>query len=75
MKPIIHSIVWQVDHIHKYTLLCSPLQNSYRLEQNGVFYILIGHAYDPFSMTYDESDILIQLSGCKDQQAFFDKIS
>ena len=66
---------WKVVHIQKYTLLCSPLQKYYHLDLEGRFYLLIGHAYNPFSMTHDENEILKRLSECNDQVSFFEKIN
>ena len=66
---------WKIDHIHKYTLLYSPLQKCYRLDLDGKFYLLIGHAYDPFSMSDDENEILKGLSECNDHVDFFEKVN
>lgn len=53
--------LWQKKKIDKYTVFVASKQSIYVKEKNGVSLILIGHAYDPFSMCASEVEILEEL--------------
>ena len=48
---------WQYEQIENYNLLVASQQKYFVFNH----FILIGHAYDPFSMCFDEKEILEQL--------------
>lgn len=53
------------------------LQNCFTYEGNGISICLIGHAYNPFNMKYQEIEILKDCISAfqKNENAFFDEIS
>lgn len=50
--------LWQQRQLSKYLLLVAPSQHYYCLEEKEHALILVGHAYNPFSMEFDENQIL-----------------
>lgn len=54
--------IWKRAEIGKYVLLVAAEQQYYIYDNNNLFFILIGHAYNPFSMSYDEKEILSVLA-------------
>ena len=47
---------------NKYLLLTHYLNKSYIYDDNGIIHFLIGHAYNPFTMEYNETSILKYLA-------------
>ena len=68
---------WEKKIVNQYTLLVHKKQKSYvcSLEQNC--FVLIGHAYNPFTLQYEESEIVQELLSfwVNDKNAFFDKFN
>lgn len=53
---------WNFSKAASYNLLVHPKQKSHLYEQDGVCYVLIGHAYNPISGVYQEAELLQQLA-------------
>ncbi len=53
---------WQQQCIRGYTLFVHPQQKYYFYEAEEYTYLLVGHAYNPFSMEANEYDILAHLA-------------
>lgn len=69
--------LWRKESIQNYFLYVQKQQTSYIKEDDGISVILIGHAYNPFDMVYDENVLCGHLLQAykKDLSSFFDKIS
>lgn len=52
---------WKKNNIDKFTLLLAKGQNGWIEKKDGKTFIIIGHAYNPFSMCSEEREILIKL--------------
>lgn len=52
---------WQHIDIRKYCLYVHHKQKYYTFSKNDITLVLIGHAYNPFDMIYNEDDILEKL--------------
>lgn len=63
--------LWKKEIISDYTLMVSPKQKYYIKSLNGQSLIIIGHAYNPFSMVADEKIILQQLLEAKASTEFW----
>jgi hypothetical protein len=70
---------WQTEHICKYTLFVHPEQKYHIHSASDCVYLLVGHAYDPFSMISDERIILEHLASMKSEseeyQNSFDQLT
>lgn len=53
--------MWREQHIEAYTLMVAHDQHSYVVNNGSATAILIGHAYNPFSMMHEEKNILENL--------------
>ncbi|MBR3381735.1 MAG: hypothetical protein IKG85_01675 [Clostridia bacterium] len=53
---------WKSRSVGGFRLFVHPEQRFYCFEAHGRAYILVGHAYDPFSMTANEEEILKHLA-------------
>lgn len=53
---------WKQCSIGKFFLFVHPDQKFYKLVSKNIYYIIIGHAYNPFTLEYDENEILNSLS-------------
>ncbi|MCR5809441.1 MAG: hypothetical protein K6G56_07755 [Clostridiales bacterium] len=53
---------WRREQIGGFTLFVHPEQKFYCFKTDERVYLLVGHAYEPFSMKSDENDILEQLA-------------
>lgn len=51
---------WRTVKIKKYTLYLHKDQDYYLYEENDIYFLIIGHAYNPFSGVYMEETLLIQ---------------
>ncbi len=51
--------IWKSEIIGKYRVLIHPQQTHYVYSINDTCFLLIGHAYNPFSMIHDESKLLV----------------
>lgn len=60
----------------QYFLYVHPRQKSYLFEKDGRCLLLVGHAYNPFSMVADENQILQRLYACycESMDAFLESI-
>lgn len=68
---------WNVKAINGFKVLVHREQELTAYESDGISAVMIGHAYDPFTMQYSSEEIL---SDCikaykTDEAAYFDKIS
>ena len=52
---------WQIKKLTTFILLVAPQQKYCFIEQDGVFIVIIGHAYNPFTGDYEEQTILTEL--------------
>lgn len=61
----------------KVFVYCHKLQNCNNIEKDGITASIIGHAYNPFNMTYKEVEILDECITAYQQgrEVFFDKVS
>lgn len=69
--------LWRKLNAGKYSIYIHEKQTAYIKEENGIFAVIIGHAYNPFDMTYDENELCASLlSSYKEGiEAYFDKVS
>lgn len=58
--------LWSKTIIDGYTLLVSPKQHSYVYSGIQGSWVLVGHAYNPFTMDSNEMTILKKLDECED---------
>ncbi len=58
---------WKEEKIDTYTAFIHKDQDYCLLNKDGVTFMIIGHAYNPFNEVYDENDLLGQLA-----QAYFE---
>ena len=65
--------LWKKEKILSYTIMVSPKQTYYIQENNENYLILIGHAYNPFTMEKDENKILKELINIDDSNVFLEK--
>lgn len=66
---------WNSFSYGKYNFYWHNLTNFYCYEEDNVMHFLFGHAYNPFTMSYDELSILKELSVCNEQGHYIDKIN
>lgn len=68
---------WIKRSFSKGTLLVHPQQTSYMYEQEQITMMLVGHAYNPFTMQRDELEIIAKLAQCflMDEQQFWEKLN
>ncbi len=68
---------WNADNIDGYVILCHKKTNYKKIQINGDVAILIGHMYNPFTMQYDENDIITELLGLyvENLPEFYDKLN
>lgn len=52
---------WITEELGQYKLIVYPNQTFYKCVQHDIFYLLIGHAYNPYSMCSDENAILKEM--------------
>lgn len=50
--------IWTRQQVGEFVLYSHPKQTSFVREANGAVLLLVGHAYDPFSMVHDENVLL-----------------
>lgn len=69
--------LWKSVKFKQYQLLVSYKQNYKIAENEQHTMVLVGHAYNPYTMQYDEEEILNDLltSLMKSNEAFFDKLN
>ena len=58
--------IWQKKTIDEYTLLVSPKQHYYAYIGNQGTWVIVGHAYNPFTMDSDEMVILRKMDESED---------
>lgn len=63
---------WQHYNYGCYHLYAHPNQTVFSIESNSKFFVLIGHAYNPFTMEWNENEILKHLAGVFDTTAYQD---
>ena len=69
---------WQIDTFGCYHLYTHPSQIVFSIEHKNKKFLLIGHAYNPFTMEWSESDILNHLAELFDTteyQDYFDQLT
>lgn len=68
---------WNEHRIQNYRLLIHPKQDVAICRHSDATYLLIGHAYDPFSMCGQEAELLFACAEAreKSEEAFFDCIN
>lgn len=69
---------WTVNKLGKYEMYSHPNQKVNWLKKNNTFIVLVGHAYNPFSNEYSETDILKKLSdsyGTDSYCDYFDELT
>lgn len=69
--------LWNSHTAGKYTILVHKEQDFSMFEKDGVIAVMIGHAYDPFLMKYEDKEILGDCLNAylEGKDAFFDKVS
>lgn len=53
--------IWNRTELYKYQIIVSPKQKIYYVTNGDTSVLLIGHAYNPFTMLADENEILSEL--------------
>lgn len=69
---------WDKHIFSKYLLFAHPEQKVFSFFSDSKYFILVGHAYNPFTMESDENQILNRLSqlfGTKDYEEYFDQLT
>ncbi|MBO4848178.1 MAG: hypothetical protein J5586_03395 [Clostridia bacterium] len=70
---------WKSKFVNGYTLFVHNEQKFYICEKSDRTFLLVGHAYNPFSMERDENDILKHLSdfayGSERYRDYFDQLT
>lgn len=69
---------WTKSTVGKWFLYTHPKQNSFLYKKNELIFLLVGHAYNPFTMESDESCILSNLSkyyGTSEYEEYFDQLT
>lgn len=69
--------LWKKYNIGRYFLYIQQQQTVYTASDNDVYTMIIGHAYNPFDMQCDETEICRDLISAykKSFEAYFDKVS
>ena len=65
---------WQTKQIGTYTAYTHHLQKVTAVEHKGRFFFLFGHAYNPFTMKIDESEILERIAASYGTAEYQDRI-
>ncbi len=68
---------WTINGFGKYKICTNVKQKCYVYSDSQCDFAIIGHAYNPFNMVYNESEILEELCDeyKKSKDAFFEKVS
>ena len=68
---------WKQETIQKYMVYVHKDQDFYVYEKNGVSFLLIGHAYNPFNEVYDENALLALMADAyfEDKNTVFEHIN
>lgn len=67
---------WKVQKINKYYFVSHFLAGVHTYtDNNGITFFIMGHAYDPFTMDYNEDTILQHLSKVYGTKAYIDVIN
>lgn len=69
--------IWKHSNVGRYHLYVQEKQTYYIQSNENITSIIIGHAYNPFDMKYDENDLCIDLISCYQEsiESYFDKVS
>lgn len=69
--------IWEHTEIGKYHLYVQEKQTFYIQTKDNISSIIIGHAYNPFDMKYDENELCQDLISCYEEslEKYFDKVS
>ena len=69
--------LWSKEELGNYTLLVAPKQRHKVVKDVNCTLILVGHAYNPFQMKSDETDILVSLQKKmeENEDAFFNELN
>lgn len=69
---------WQCKDFGTYVLFTHPEQKVFSFKKDNRWYVIVGHAYNPFTMEMDENDILEHIAGVymtKTYQDYFDQLT
>ena len=69
---------WKKYKYYEFGLFVHPAQSVYSLLNDKKYYVLVGHAYNPFTMQSDELEILARLAelfGTDKYQEYFDQLT
>ena len=68
---------WSESKVGKYSLFVQQKQTSYVMSRDNIAVALVGHAYNPFDMTFDENALCSDLLDAYQNglSAYFDKVS
>lgn len=58
---------WNLYNLKKYNFVIQKNVSFYFIERQGSVFFLIGHAYNPYDMEYDENKLLEKLSALKEK--------
>lgn len=69
--------LWNQQNVRNYYLYVQQSQTVYSATQDDISAVIIGHAYNPFDMKYDENEICFDLISAykKGTESYFDKVS
>lgn len=65
---------WKAKEIGKYTAYTHELQKATSIEKDGRHFFLLGHAYNPFSMQAEETDVLARIAEAYKTEAYQDRL-
>lgn len=66
---------WTKTMLGKYAFYINNKTNLYFYENAGKIFFIIGHAYNPFTMQYDENEILKYISDMNESDKYYDAVS
>lgn len=69
--------IWEYSQVGNYHLYVQEKQTFYIQSEGDIYSIIIGHAYNPFDMKYDENELCQDLISCYQNSVarYFDKVS
>ncbi len=69
--------IWRELKVGEYYLYVQNSQTAYFIEKDGLISVIIGHAYNPFDMKYDENELCSDLIDAYKSglDRYFDKVS
>ena len=69
--------LWKTEKIGKYTAFVHKDQDHCLYDRDGVSFLIVGHAYNPFNEIYDEETLLSQAADAyfQSKEVFFECIN